>query len=63
MSAALALIKPVAVAVHLQDMDVMGKLVEQCTGEPLRNRTPLVHSLDGRFEVTARRWSRPHIAG
>ena len=30
-----ALIEPVAVAVHLQDMDVMGEPVEQCTGEPL----------------------------
>jgi len=28
----LALIEPVAVAVHLQDMDVMGEPVEQRTG-------------------------------
>src|SRR5271169_4868014 len=33
--AALALIEPVAFAVHLQDMDVMGEPVEQRTGEPL----------------------------
>ena len=34
--ALLILIEPVADAVHFQDMDVMGKPVEQCTGEPLR---------------------------
>ena len=32
---ALALIEPVAVAIHLQDMDVMSEPVEQRTGEPL----------------------------
>ena len=31
----LALFEPVAVAVHLEDMDVMGEPVEQCAGEPL----------------------------
>ena len=29
------MIEPVAVAVHLQDMDVVGEPVEECTGEPL----------------------------
>jgi hypothetical protein len=28
------LVEPVAVAVHFQDMDVMGEPVEQRTGEP-----------------------------
>jgi hypothetical protein len=32
------LIEPVAVAVHFQNMDVVGKPVEQRTGEPLGNR-------------------------
>jgi hypothetical protein len=29
------LVEPVAVAVHFEDMDVMGEPVEQRTGEPL----------------------------
>jgi hypothetical protein len=29
------MIEPVAVAVHLQDMDVMGEPVEQCACKPL----------------------------
>ena len=32
---AAALLEPVAVAVHFQDVDVMGKAVEQGAGEPL----------------------------
>ena len=31
--APLALFEPVAVAVHFQDMDVVGQSVEQCTGQ------------------------------
>ena len=30
------MVESVAVAVHFQDMDVMGEPVEQRTGEPLR---------------------------
>jgi hypothetical protein len=30
------LLEAVAVAVHLQDVNVMGKAVEQCSGEPFR---------------------------
>ena len=33
---AAALLEPVAVAVHLQDVDVMGDAVEQSAGEPCR---------------------------
>ena len=31
-----ALVEPIAVAVHLKDVDVVGEAVEECTGEPLR---------------------------
>jgi hypothetical protein len=30
--AALAVFEPEAVAVHLEDMNVMGKAIKQCTG-------------------------------
>jgi hypothetical protein len=36
--AALALIEPVTVAVHVQDMDGMGQPVQPCTGEPNQTR-------------------------
>ena len=29
-----ALPEPIAIAVHLQDVDVMGQPVEQCPGQP-----------------------------
>lgn len=42
--ATLALLKPIAVAVHLEDMDMMGQPVEQRAGEPLggKHAGPLV---------------------
>ena len=33
---AFALFEPVAVAVHLQDMDMMGEPIQQCAGQPFR---------------------------
>ena len=33
--ASLALFEPIAVAVHFEDVDVVGQPVEQCTGQPL----------------------------
>ena len=32
---AFGLLEPVGVAVHLQDVDVVGQAVEQCTGQSL----------------------------
>ena len=34
-SGVFALIEPVALAVHLENMDMVGQAVEQCAGEPL----------------------------
>ena len=34
--ASLALFEPIAVAVHFEDVDVVGQSVEQRTGQPLR---------------------------
>jgi len=36
----LALLEPIAVAVHLQDVDVVRELVEQRAGEPLGGEYP-----------------------
>ena len=49
-SAGAALAEAVAVAVHLEDIDVMGKTVEQC---PVRRSVPKVsvYSSKGRLEV------------
>jgi hypothetical protein len=33
--AALAMFEPEAVAVHLEDVNVVGETIEQCAGEPL----------------------------
>ena len=41
---------PVAVAVHLQDVDVVGEAVEQCSGQAFRPETS-VHSSKGRLVV------------
>ena len=41
----------VAVAVHLQDVDVMGEPVQQGSGEPFRTETS-VHQSKGRLVVT-----------
>ena len=35
-----ALVEPIAVAVHLEDVDVMGDAVEQRPGQAARTRTP-----------------------
>jgi hypothetical protein len=45
------LLEPIAVAVHGQDVDVMGQPVEQYAGETLGPRID-VQSSNGRFEVT-----------
>ena len=49
--ASLALFEPIAVAVHFQDVDVVGQPIEQSAGQPLGPETP-VHSSNGRLEVT-----------
>ena len=43
--------EPIAFAVHLQNVDVVGQAVEQRAGEPLIAKT-LVHSSNGRLDVT-----------
>jgi hypothetical protein len=50
--APLALFEPVAVAVHFQDVDVVGQAVEQGTGQPLGPANTPVHSSNGRLLVT-----------
>ncbi len=46
-----AVAEAVAVAVHLQDMDVVGEPVQQRAGEAFRSE-PSVHSSKGRLVVT-----------
>ena len=48
----LTVCEAIAVAVQLEDVDVMGQPVEQRAGEPFRAKVS-VHSLKGRFEVTS----------
>ena len=45
----MALVEPVAVAVHLQDMDMVGEAVEESPGEPFRAKDfgPLVEGQVG----------------
>ena len=50
-STVLALPEPIALAVHLGDVDVMGEAVEEGTGQALGPNT-LVHSSNGRLLVT-----------
>src|SRR5271168_2231112 len=57
--ASLALIEPVAVAVHFQDMDVMGEPVEQRTGEPLVG----VQALDSYARAVKEGWLGVRLAG
>ena len=47
-----AVCEAIAVAVQLQNVDVMGQPVEQRAGQPFRAEVS-VHSLKGRFEVTS----------
>ena len=47
----LALFEPVAVAVHFEDVDVVGQPVEQRAGQRSEPNTP-VHSSNGRLLVT-----------
>ncbi len=49
----LTVCEAIAVAVQLEDVDVMGQPVEQRAGEPFRAKDISVHSLKGRFEVTS----------
>ena len=46
-----ASLEAVAVAVHLQDVDVVGEAVQQGSGEPFGSKTS-VHSSKGRLVVT-----------
>ena len=46
-----ATLEAVALAVHLQDVDVVGEAVQQGPGEPLDPKTS-VHSSKGRLVVT-----------
>jgi hypothetical protein len=49
-----ALPEPIALTVHLEDVDVMGEAVEKCTGQALgaEHTNTLVHSSKGRLLVT-----------
>jgi hypothetical protein len=49
--ASLALFEPIAVAVHFEDVDVVGQSVEQRTVSRSDPNTP-VHSSNGRLLVT-----------
>ena len=49
----LAVFEARALAVQLQDVDVVGQSIEQRAGQPVRNPKISVHSLKGRFEVTS----------
>ena len=46
-----ALIEPIALAIHLEDMDVVGEAVEEGPGEPFRAED-FGLPVEGRLEVT-----------
>ena len=50
-----ALLEPIALPVHLQDMDTVRETVEECSGEPLRAEDfgPLVEGKVGRDQYGA----------